>query len=103
MKRSVAILAMLLGRRMFVGPGRRKTKNWAPERNIQRARRSSTARIITRRCVLRESWNRVIRTGVTRKWRSIESAYAYWKTAKLPALAACDRFIKLHPDHPNVD
>jgi outer membrane protein assembly factor BamD len=34
----------------------------------------------------------------------IDIAYAYWKgDEKASALAACDRFIKLHPDHPNVD
>ena len=31
-------------------------------------------------------------------------AYAYWKDNEVAsALAACDRFIKLHPNHPNVD
>lgn len=34
----------------------------------------------------------------------IEIAYAYWKASEpASALAACDRFIKLHPNHPNVD
>jgi len=34
----------------------------------------------------------------------IDIAYAYWKDNELPsATAACDRFIKLHPNHPNVD
>jgi len=34
----------------------------------------------------------------------IETAYAYWKDGEVAqALAACERFIKLHPDHPNVD
>jgi outer membrane protein assembly factor BamD len=34
----------------------------------------------------------------------IESAYAYWKDGEVAqALAACERFIKLHPDHPSVD
>ncbi len=34
----------------------------------------------------------------------IEIAYAYWKDFEpASALAACDRFIKLHPNHPNVD
>lgn len=34
----------------------------------------------------------------------IDIAYAYWKgDERASALAACDRFIKLHPDHPNVD
>jgi len=34
----------------------------------------------------------------------MELAYAYWKSGEpASALAACDRFIKLHPNHPNVD
>ena len=34
----------------------------------------------------------------------IEIAYAYWKDLEpASAVAACDRFIKLHPNHPNVD
>ena len=34
----------------------------------------------------------------------LEIAYAYFKANEpASALAACDRFIKLHPNHPNVD
>ncbi len=34
----------------------------------------------------------------------IEVAYAYYKSGEpASAIAACDRFIKLHPGHPNVD
>ncbi|HMM55230.1 MAG TPA: outer membrane protein assembly factor BamD [Candidatus Desulfobacillus sp.] len=34
----------------------------------------------------------------------IEIAYAYFKSSEpASAIAACDRFIKLHPNHPNVD
>ena len=34
----------------------------------------------------------------------IDMAYAYWKSGEpASAIAACDRFIKLHPNHPNVD
>lgn len=34
----------------------------------------------------------------------MEVAYAYWKAMEpASAIAACDRFIKLHPNHPNVD
>jgi len=34
----------------------------------------------------------------------IEVAYAYFKDGDaVQAVAACDRFIKLHPNHPNVD
>lgn len=34
----------------------------------------------------------------------LEVAYAYYKDNEpISAIAACDRFIKLHPNHPNVD
>jgi len=34
----------------------------------------------------------------------IDIAYAYWKAGEpVSAIAACERFIKLHPNHPNVD
>lgn len=34
----------------------------------------------------------------------IETAYAHYKQSdKALAIAACDRFIRLHPNHPNVD
>jgi outer membrane protein assembly factor BamD len=34
----------------------------------------------------------------------IDLAYAYWKSGeKESAVAACERFVKLHPNHPNVD
>lgn len=34
----------------------------------------------------------------------LEIAYAYYKDSEpISAIAACDRFIKLHPNHPNVD
>jgi len=34
----------------------------------------------------------------------MEAAYAYWKASEpASAIAACDRFIKLHPNHPNID
>jgi len=34
----------------------------------------------------------------------LEVAYAYYKQEeKVSAIAACDRFIRLHPNHPNVD
>jgi outer membrane protein assembly factor BamD len=34
----------------------------------------------------------------------LDVAYAYYKTQEpASAIAACDRFIKLHPNHPNVD
>ena len=34
----------------------------------------------------------------------LELGYVYWKAGEIgSAIAACDRFIKLHPNHPAVD
>jgi outer membrane protein assembly factor BamD len=34
----------------------------------------------------------------------LDSAYAHYRDGEpASAIAACDRFIKLHPNHPNVD
>jgi outer membrane protein assembly factor BamD len=42
--------------------------------------------------------------GTYAQQAQMEIAYAYYKQADQPqALAAVDRFIKLHPNHPNVD
>lgn len=42
--------------------------------------------------------------GAYAQQAQMEVAYAYWKANEpASALAACDRFIKLHPSHPNLD
>lgn len=42
--------------------------------------------------------------GAFAQQSQLEEAYAYYKNNEpASAVAACDRFIKLHPNHPNVD
>ena len=42
--------------------------------------------------------------GTYAQQAQMEIAYAYYRQSDQPqALAACERFIKLHPNHPNVD
>jgi outer membrane protein assembly factor BamD len=42
--------------------------------------------------------------GLYAQQAQIDIAYAYWKDNEpASAVAACERFIKLHPNHPNVD
>jgi outer membrane protein assembly factor BamD len=42
--------------------------------------------------------------GTYAQQAQMQIAYAYYRQGeRVPALAAADRFIKLHPDHPNVD
>ncbi len=49
-------------------------------------------------------WNRVIPSAAMPNRRNWIVAYAYYKDNEpISAIAACDRFIKLHPNHPNVD
>lgn len=42
--------------------------------------------------------------GTYAQQAQMDTAYAYYRQSDQPqALAACERFIKLHPNHPNVD
>jgi outer membrane protein assembly factor BamD len=46
----------------------------------------------------------IAKTGLTAQQAQLEVAYAYYKSNEpASAIAACDRFIKLHPNHPAVD
>ena len=50
------------------------------------------------------SWNHATRSGRSPSRPSSTSPYAYYKYDEpAAAVAAADRFIKLHPQHPNVD
>ena len=61
-----------------------------------------------------KSWDRAIKYleklearypyGRYAQQAQIDIAYSYWKNSdRAQAIAAADRFIKLHPNHPNVD
>ena len=61
-------------------------------------------KLFRRHQVIRSVWKRAIPTGAMRSRRSSKLAMPIIRTASKPqAIAAAERFIKLHPNHINVD
>jgi outer membrane protein assembly factor BamD len=102
MKRSLAILALLLVTGCATNFD--ETKNWSPERIYSAAREELENKNYQKAIGYYEKLESRYPYGRYAQMAQIESAYAYWKDNEVAqALAACDRFIKMHPDHPNVD
>jgi outer membrane protein assembly factor BamD len=102
MKRSLAALLLLL----VVGCATNfdETKNWSPERIYAAARDELDSKNYQKAVGYYEKLEARYPYGRYAQMAQIESAFAYWKdNENAQALAACDRFIKMHPDHPNVD
>ncbi len=103
MRRSVAILAMLLAAGCALEPVD-ETKNWSPDRIYSAAREELDSKNYQKAIGYYEKLESRYPYGRYAQMAQIETAYAYWKDNEVAqALAACERFIKLHPDHPNVD
>ena len=102
MKRSLAILALLLVAACATNFD--ETKDWGPERIYSAARDELDGKNYQKAVGYYEKLESRYPYGRYAQMAQIESAYAYWKdNENAQALAACDRFIKMHPDHPNVD
>lgn len=103
MKRSLAILALMLAAGCALDPVD-ETKNWGPERIYSAAREELDAKNYQKAIGYYEKLEARYPYGHFAQMAQIETGYAYWKDGEVAqALAACERFIKLHPDHPNVD
>jgi outer membrane protein assembly factor BamD len=103
MKRSLAILALLLVA-ACASNSFDETKNWGPERIYSAAREELESKNYQKAIGYYEKLESRYPYGRYAQMAQIESAYAFWKdNENAQALAACDRFIKMHPDHPNVD
>lgn len=102
MRRSLAILALLLVTGCATNFD--ETKNWGPERIYSAAREELEAKNYQKAIGYYEKLESRYPYGRYAQMAQIESAYAFWKDNEVAqALAACDRFIKMHPDHANVD
>jgi outer membrane protein assembly factor BamD len=102
MKRSLAILALLLVSACATNFD--ETKNWGPERIYSAAKEERESKNYQKAIGYYEKLEARYPYGRYAQMAQIESAYVYWKDNEIAqALAACDRFIKMHPDHPNVD
>ena len=103
MRRSVAILAMLLSAGCAMEPVD-ETRNWSPDRIYSAAREELDSKNYQKAIGYYEKLESRYPYGRFAQMAQIETAYAYWKDGEVAqALAACERFIKLHPDHSSVD
>jgi outer membrane protein assembly factor BamD len=103
LRHSLAILCLVLAAGC-AGDSFDETKNWSPERIYGAAREELEGKNYQKAIGYYEKLESRYPYGRYAQMAQIESAYAYWKDGEVAqALAACDRFIKLHPDHANVD
>lgn len=101
---SLAFGALIAGCGVFGGPENDETRGWSAQKLYAEARTELAAR----------NWENAIKHyeriearypfGRFAQQAMVESAYAQWKHEDpASALATIDRFVKLHPNHPNAD
>jgi outer membrane protein assembly factor BamD len=107
MKRSLALIAVLwlTGCAIFGAPTEiDETKGWGVQKIYAAAEEKMRDRDYDKAIKLYEVIESRFPHGRYAMQAQLEIAYAYYKKQEpAPAIAAADRFIKLHPHHPNVD
>ncbi len=107
--RSLAVIAALFLASLLAGCGllpeqKDETIGWSANKLFAEAKASSSEGLYDKAIKYYEKLESRYPYGRFAQQAQMEIAYAYWKSGELPsAVAACDRFIKLHPNHPNVD
>jgi outer membrane protein assembly factor BamD len=105
MKRSLAvILALLLGACGLLPEVQDETAGWSAQKLYEEAKDASADGSYTDAIKYLEKLEARYPYGRYAQQAQIELAYVYFKDGEqASSLAAADRFIKLHPNHPNVD
>jgi outer membrane protein assembly factor BamD len=105
MKRSLAvILALLLCACGLLPEVKDETAGWSAEKLYSEAKSEIAKHGFANAIKYLEKLEARYPYGRYAQQAQIELAYVYFKEGDpVSALAACDRFIKLHPNHPNVD
>ena len=81
-----------------------ETKNWSASKLYSAAKENLDDGNYTEAVKMFEKLEARYPYGAFAQQSQLEVAYAYYKDSEpASAIAACDRFIKLHPNHPNVD
>ena len=81
-----------------------ETKGWSAQRLYTAAKEAMSDGSYDKAVKYYESLEARYPYGRYAQQAQLEVAYAYFKDREpASAIAACDRFIKLHPNHPNVD
>lgn len=106
MRRSLVLLclALLLSGCGFFGDKLDPQKNWTVEQFYQKAREEMDAANYAAAIKLYEALEAKFPFGRYAQQAQIEIAYAHYKEADFAqATSAVERFVKLHPNHPNLD
>ena len=109
MRLSISFLTVLLHAALLAGCGLNQdkadpTKDWSPQRIYSEAKSEIASGNNDKGIKLLETLQARYPYGRFAHQAQLDEAYAYYKSDEVPqALAAADRFIKLHPNHPNVD
>ncbi len=102
----MALVAALLlaGALGCASPGTDETAGWSAQRLYGEAKDAMASKEWTKAIKYLEKLEARFPYGRYAQQAQLEVAYAHWKDGeRASALAAADRFIKLYPNHPNVD
>jgi outer membrane protein assembly factor BamD len=98
------ILALLLAACGSLGEAPDETAGWSAQKIYAEAKDALQSGTYERAVTLFEKLEARYPFGRYAQQAQLEIAYAYYKSGEtVSAIAACDRFIKLHPNHPSVD
>lgn len=101
--RSLAVLLFALQAACSMTPTD-ETKDWGPDRIYFAARSELEDKNYQKAIALYQKLESRYPYGRFAQQAQLDIAFAYWKdTEPALALAACDRFIREHPNHANVD
>src|SRR5207249_2400385 len=104
MKHSVAVLALLLSACGLIPDKVDPTIGWSAARLYREAKDELTSGNYEQAIKYYESLEARYPYGRFAQQAQLEVAYAYFKQSEqASAVAATERFIKLHPNHPSVD
>ena len=107
--RSLAVIAALFLAMLIGGCGlfpevQDETAGWSANKLYSEAKQAMDEGVYDKAVKYFEKLESRYPYGRFAQQAQIDIAYAYWKDNEpASAVAACDRFIKLHPNHPNVD
>lgn len=103
MKRSLAILLLAVAAGCSMDPVD-ETRDWGPDKIYYAARSELQSKNYQKALGYYQKLESRYPYGRFAQQAQLDTAYAYWKdTEPALALAACDRFIREHPNHPDVD
>ena len=98
------LLLLLLSACASDGSGPDPTAGWPPEKLFQEAKDSIASSNFQQAIKYFETLESRYPYGRYAQQAQLEVAYAYYRQGdQVQAVAAAERFIKLHPNHPNVD